>query len=164
MALKKPSDFFDEGKKESIVEKLVKKPELKSFSDAFNLYKENISKFEDLSETLKSIESIQSDIKNFIKKEDLDNAVVSYAFLLEETVSKLKNDVTGINEKHLIKIKSNVTGLAEKINNFIEVEAPKYKKSFLESEIKSSIDAEEVKNLKKSINKDLKVYEDHKIT
>ena len=56
MALKNPSDFFDEEKKESIIDKLVERPELKSFSDAFNVYKENISKFDDLSETLKNIE------------------------------------------------------------------------------------------------------------
>ena len=43
MALKNPSDFFEEGKKESIVDKLVERPELKSFSDAFNVYKENNS-------------------------------------------------------------------------------------------------------------------------
>ena len=44
MALKKPSDFFGESKKESIIENLVQKPELTSFSDAVNSYKENISK------------------------------------------------------------------------------------------------------------------------
>ena len=128
MALKKPSDFFGESKKESIIENLVQKPELTSFSDAVNSYKENISKFEDLSETLKSIESIQSDIKDFIKKEDLDNAVGSYAFLLEETVAKLKNDVTGINEKNLISMRSNISNLTEKINTFFKIEVPKYKK------------------------------------
>ena len=158
MALKNPSDFFDEEKKESIIDKLVERPELKSFSDAFNVYKENISKFDDLSETLKNIENIQSDIKDFIKKEDLDNAVISYAFLLEETVSKLKDDVKGINEKHLIKIRSNVSGLAEKINNFVEIEAPKYKKSIVESEIKSSNRYEKFKNDTDIVLEDISKY------
>ena len=158
MALKNPSDFFDEEKKESIIDKLVERPELKSFSDAFNVYKENISKFDDLSETLKNIENIQSDIKDFIKKENLDNAVISYAFLLEETVSKLKDDVKGINEKHLIKIRSNVSGLAEKINNFVEIEAPKYKKSIVESEIKSSNRYEKFKNDTDIVLEDISKY------
>ena len=158
MALKKPSDFFDESKKESIIENLVKKPELKSFSDAFNLYKENISKFEDLSETLKSIESIQSDIKDFIKKEDLDNAVVSYAFLLEETISKLKNDVTGINEKNLISMRSNISNLTEKVNNFFKIDVPKYKKNIVEIEIKSSDKFEKYKNDTDIILEDISKY------
>jgi hypothetical protein len=146
MALKKPSNLFGESKKESIVENLVKKPELSSFSDAVNSYKKNISKFEDLSEILKSIENAQSDIKDFVKKEDLDNAALSYTFLLEETVAKLKNDVKGINEKNLISIRSNVSNLTEKINNFFETEIPKYKKNIVEIEIKSSDKFEKYKN------------------
>ena len=158
MALKKPSDFFGESKKESIIENLVQKPELTSFSDAVNSYKENISKFEDLSETLKSIESIQSDIKDFIKKEDLDNAVGSYAFLLEETVAKLKNDVTGINEKNLISMRSNISNLTEKINNFFKIEVPKYKKNIVEIEIKSSDKFEKYKNDTDVILEDISKY------
>ena len=158
MALKTPSDYFGESKKETIIENLVKKPELTSFSDAVNSYKENISKFEDLSETLKSIESIQSDIKDFIKKEDLDNAVGSYAFLLEETVAKLKNDVTGINEKNLISMRSNISNLTEKINNFFKIEVPKYKKNIVEIEIKSSDKFEKYKNDTDIILEDISKY------
>jgi hypothetical protein len=158
MALKKPSDFFGESKKESIIENLVKKPELGSFSAAVNSYKENISKFEDLSETLKSIESIQSDIKDFIKKEDLDNAVGSYAFLLEETVAKLKNDVKGINEKNLISMRSNISNLTEKINTFFKIEVPKYKKNIVEIEIKSSDKFEKYKNDTDVILEDISKY------
>ena len=163
MALKKPSDFFrEDDKSDDTIHELVKRPELQSFSEAFSAYKNNLDKLDNLTDTIKYVEDIKSEIQDFIKKEDLDNSMMGYTFLLEESIIKLKNDVTGINEKTLTTIKSNVSNLAEKINNFVDVEAPKYKKYILESEIKSSIDAEEVKNLKISINEDLEVYEDHK--
>ncbi len=163
MALKKPSDFFrEDDKSDDTIHELVKRPELQSFSEAFSAYKNNLDKLDNLTDTIKYVEDIKYEIQDFIKKEDLDNSMMGYTFLLEESIIKLKNDVTGINEKTLTTIKSNVSNLAEKINNFVDVEAPKYKKYILESEIKSSIDAEEVKNLKISINEDLEVYEDHK--
>ena len=163
MALKKPSDFFrEDDKSDDTIHELVKRPELQSFSEAFNAYKNNLDKLDNLTDTIKCVEEIKSEIQDFIKKEDLDNSMMGYTFLLEESIIKLKNDVTGINQKALTTIRSNVSNLAEKINNFVDVEAPKYKKYILESEIKSSLDAEEVKNLKISINEDLEIYEDHK--
>ena len=163
MALKKPSDFFrEDDKSDDTIHELVKRPELQSFSEAFNAYKNNLDKLDNLTDTIKCVEEIKSEIQDFIKKEDLDNSMMGYTFLLEESIIKLKNDVTGINQKTLTTIRSNVSNLAEKINNFVDVEAPKYKKYILESEIKSSLDAEEVKNLKISINEDLQIYEDHK--
>ena len=151
MPLKKPKEFYtlrpntslDEVKESAIPEKV------ETISGAFNAFKTNLNHVQSISDftnkfdtfeanigkvdvLAESIEDIRGDIQELIKKEDLDNAVISYAFLLEETVSKLKDDVKGINEKHLIKIRSNVSGLAEKINNFVEVEAPKYKKSIVE--------------------------------
>ena len=163
MALKKPSDFFrEDDKSDDTIHELVKRPELQSFSEAFNAYKNNLDKLDNLTDTIKCVEEIKSEIQDFIKKEDLDNSMMGYTFLLEESIIKLKNDVTGINQNAITTIRSNVSNLAEKINNFVDVEAPKYKKYILESEIKSSLDAEEVKNLKISINKDLEIYEDHK--
>jgi hypothetical protein len=163
MALKKPSDFFrEDDKSDDTIHELVKRPELQSFSEAFNAYKNNLDKLDNLTDTIKCVEEIKSEIQDFIKKEDLDNSMMGYTFLLEESIIKLKNDVTGINQKAFTTIRSNVSNLAEKINNFVDVEAPKYKKYILESEIKSSLDAEEVKNLKISINEDLEIYEDHK--
>ena len=156
MALKKPSDFFrEDDKSDDTIHELVKRPELQSFSEAFSAYKNNLDKLDNLTDTIKCVEEIKSEIQDFIKKEDLDNSMMGYTFLLEESIIKLKNDVTGINQKALTTIRSNVSNLAEKINNFVDVEAPKYKKYILESEIKSSLDAEEVKNLKISINEDL---------
>ena len=163
MALKKPSDFFrEDDKSDDTIHELVKRPELQSFSEAFNAYKNNLDKLDNLTDTIKCVEEIKSEIQDFIKKEDLDNSMMGYTFLLEESIIKLKNDVTGINQKALTTIRSNVSNLAEKINNFVDIEAPKYKKYILESEIKSSLDVEEVKNLKISINEDLEIYEDHK--
>ena len=76
----------------------------------------NLDKLDNLTDTIKCVEEIKSEIQDFIKKEDLDNSMMGYTFLLEESIIKLKNDVTGINQKTLTTIRSNVSNLAEKIN------------------------------------------------
>ena len=102
MALKKPSDFFrEDDKSDDTIHELVKRPELQSFSEAFSAYKNNLDKLDNLTDTIKYVEDIKSEIQDFIKKEDLDNSMMGYTFLLEESIIKLKNDVTGINEKPL---------------------------------------------------------------
>ena len=89
MSLKKPSEYF---KKNIItvndsVEELQNTPELDTFSDAYNVFKRNLSKVDVLnnfSETLtnyqtnvekvnylsEKIGEIDKDIKNFLTKED----------------------------------------------------------------------------------------------
>ena len=121
MTLKKPTDFFSDGEDEnntingdvSNIDELIKKPELKSFSESFDVYKNNLEKFQNFSQTIESIESIKKEFQDFLTKEDLDNAMVAYSFLLEESISKVKND-------------------------FVEIEIPKkYNKITVESELRA---------------------------
>jgi len=121
MTLKKPTDFFSDGEDEnntingdvSNIDELIKKPELKSFSESFDVYKSNLEKFQNFSQTIESIESIKKEFQDFLTKEDLDNAMVAYSFLLEESISKVKND-------------------------FVEIEIPKkYNKITVESELRA---------------------------
>ena len=121
MTLKKPTDFFSDGETEnntinedvSNIDELIKKPELKSFSESFDVYKSNLEKFQNFSQTIESIESIKKEFQDFLTKEDLDNAMVAYSFLLEESISKVKND-------------------------FVEIEIPKkYNKITVESELRA---------------------------
>ena len=86
---------------------------MKSFSESFDVYKSNLEKFQNFSQTIESIESIKKEFQDFLTKEDLDNAMVAYSFLLEESISKVKND-------------------------FVEIEIPKkYNKITVESELRA---------------------------
>ena len=146
MALKKPSDFFrEDNKSDDTIHELVKRPELQSFSEAFNVYKNNLDKLDNLADTIKCVEDIKSEIQDFIKKEDLDNSMMAYTFLLEESINKLKDDVKSINKKDLLQIQGDVSGLTEQINEFVEIEIPKYNKIFLDSEVSSSRKYDEFK-------------------
>ena len=81
---------------------------MKSFSESFDVYKSNLEKFQNFSQTIESIESIKKEFQDFLTKEDLDNAMVAYSFLLEESISKVKNDFVEIEiPKNIIKLLSN---------------------------------------------------------
>ena len=121
MTLKKPTDFFSDGEDGHIainedvsnIDELIKKPELKSFSESFDVYKNNLEKFSNFSQTIEVIENIKKELQDSLKKEDLDNAMLAYTFLLEESISKVKND-------------------------FVEIEIPKkYNKLTVESELRA---------------------------
>ena len=45
----------------------------------------------------------------------------------KESINKLKDDVKSINKKDLLQIQGDVSGLTEQINEFVEIEVPKYK-------------------------------------
>jgi hypothetical protein len=157
VALKKPSEYFK--KEVSVVDQsvqsLVKEPELNTFSDAFESFKKNLGKIEvlsEFSETLdnyrvniervnylsEKVDDIQTEIKNLLKKEDLDRAMMSQLFVVEQTIQDLQNKVKGINEKNLTEIRLDVAGLTESVSKFIEVEVPKYKKLVVDSELRTN--------------------------
>ena len=128
MGIKKPSDYFKEESKDN--ENLIGKPNLGSYSEAFNSFKENLSKFDKITDTIKVVDEIKTELQDFLKKEDLDNAMMSYVFLLEENINTLQNNVKSINTETLTEIKSKVTDVTEVVNEFAEVELPKYKKKY----------------------------------
>ena len=158
--LRKPSDYFKEDENISVdnsVKNLVETGELEvnTFSNAFNSFKENISKIETLSEyseTLddyklniekvnflsEKIESIETEIKNFLTRKDLDIAVMSQLLVVEKNIKDIQNKVKSINQSTLNEIRLDASNLTKVVNNFINDEVPKYRKSLVETEVRSS--------------------------
>jgi hypothetical protein len=157
VALKKPSEYFKKNiaTVNDSVQDLVKNPELNTFSDAFESFKNNLSKIETLSEfsdTLDNyriniervnylsnkVEGIQTEIQSLLKKEDLDRAMMSQLLVVEQSIRDVQNKVKGINENKLTEIRLDVSGLTKSVNEFLEVEVPKYKKLVVESELRTN--------------------------
>ena len=171
MALKKPSEYFKKEKTpvDISVQELVKKPELDTFSDAFESFKKNLSKIEVLSEfsdTLdnyrvniervnhlsEKVEDIQTEIQTLLKKEDLDRAMMSQLIVVEQSICNVQGKVKGINEKNLTEIRLDVAGLTESVNEFLEIEVPKYKKLVVDAELRTNGRYEQ---LEESVNQTL---------
>ena len=136
MVLRKPSDYFkkDIANVNNSVQELIQKPELSSFSEAFDSFKNNLTNIEVLSE---KVEDIQEEIQTLLKKEDLDRAMMSQLLILEQSIRDVQSKVSGINEKNLRQIRNDVSGLSESVNEFLEVDVPKYKKLVVESELRT---------------------------
>ena len=137
MTLKKPQDFFHREKKITTfnkpIEKLVETPEMRSFSNAFDSYKDNINKFNALSDTVKEIEL---ELENYINKEELDHAMVACSFLVNESIEELREKIETETQKSVYNLKKNVNDISESINLFITDEAPKLKKAVSTSELR----------------------------
>ena len=165
MVLKKPSEYFkkDIPSVDNSIQEAVKLPELNTFSDAFQSFKNNLSKIEvlsEFSETLdnyrvniervnflsEKVEDIQNEIQNLLKKEDLDRAIMSQLLVVEQSIQDLQNKVKGINEKNLTEIRLDVAGLTESVSEFLEVEVPKYKKLVIDSELRTNDRYEELES------------------
>jgi hypothetical protein len=171
MVLKKPSDYFKKEKTiiDDSVQELVKMPELNTFSDSFESFKHNLSKIEilsEFSETLdnyrgnidkvnylsEKVEDIQTEVQTLLKKEDLDRAMMSQLIVVEQSVRDVQNKVKGINEKNLVEIRSDVSNLTKSVDEFLENEVPKYKKLFVDAELRSNKRYEE---LEQNVNQTL---------
>jgi len=156
VTLKKPSDYFKKNiaTANSSVNELPKTPELNTFSDAFESFKNNLSKIEVLSEfsdTLdnyrvnverinhlsEKVEDIQTEIQTLLKKEDLDRAITSQLLVVEQSIRDVQSKVKSINEKNLTEIRLDVSDLTKSVNEFLEIEVPKYKKLIVESELRT---------------------------
>ena len=171
MVLRKPSEYF---KKDIVtvnnsVQELAKNPELNTFSDAFEAFKNNLSKIEVLSEfsdTLdnyrvniervnhlsKSVEDIQTEIQTLLKKEDLDRAMMSQLLVVEQSILDVQSKVKGINENKLTEICLDVSGLTQSVNEFLEVEVPQYKRLIVDSELRTN---NRYEDLEKNVNQTL---------
>ena len=173
MALKKPSELFT--RKEQITsidesfQSLEKTPKLNTFSNAFESFKNNLSKIEVLSEfsdTLdnyrvniervnhlsEKVEDIKTEIETLLKKEDLDRAMMSQLLVVEQSIRDVQSKVKGINENTLIEIRSDVSILTENVNEFLEIEVPKYKKLIVNSELRTT---NQYEKLEENVNQTL---------
>jgi len=182
--LRKPSEYFKEDGNITVdnsIQNLSENTELEvnTFSDAFNLFKENVSKIETLSEyseTLddyklniekvnflsEKIENIETEIQNFLTRKDLDIAVMSQLFVVEQSIKDIQSKVKSINQSTLTEIRLDASNLAKIVNNFINTEVPKYKKSLVETELRSSNLCQELENNVNQTVTDITEFVDNK--
>jgi hypothetical protein len=179
--LKKPSEIFKKEENisvDNVIEEVVQKKELATFSDAFESFKNNLNKIESISNfsnvlddykinvdkinyLSKNVEDIRIEIQNLLKKEDLNNAMMSQLLIVEQSIRDVQNKVKGINEKNLNDIRSDISNLTDNLNEFVEFEAPKYKNLIIDSEFRISSKYNKLEentnqtitNIEKTINK-----------
>ena len=158
MALKKPSDFFGNTKKtplDEVKEEYISaSPErIEQVSEAFDAFKSNLnhiqsltdftSTFDSFKNNLEKVENvsieineIKSEIKDLIKKEDLDSAMMAQLLFVEKSISKIESKVSSINNNAVDEINENFENLSNTVDNFLSVDVPKYKKLVAESEVR----------------------------
>ena len=156
VALKKPSELLDTKESsgsflDSTVQKYIEQPQLNSFSEVFDSFKNNLSNIEVLSG---KVEEIQAEVKSLLKQEDLERAMVSQLLVLEQSIRDVQDKVKGINESNLESIRDDITNLSSTVNDFIEVEVPKYQKISVESEFRIG---KNFSQLESNVNKSLDV-------
>jgi hypothetical protein len=166
--LRKPSEYFKEDENISVYNSVKNLPktdqlEVNTFSEAFNSFKENISKIETLSEYSETLDdyklniekvnflsekigSIETEIQNFLTRKDLDIAVMSQLFVVEQSIKDIQDKVKSINQRTLTEIRLDASNLTKVVNNFINDEVPKYRKSLVETEVRSSNLCRELEN------------------
>jgi len=159
VALKKPSDFFDNNKKTPLDEvkesiESARPEKIEQVSEAFDAFKSNLnhlqslndftSTFDSFKSNLEKVENvsseineIKSEIKNLIKKEDLDSAIMAQLLFVEESISKIESKVSSINGKTVDSIREDFVNLSDTVNGFLSVDVPKYKKLIAESEVRT---------------------------
>ena len=154
MALKKPSDFF--GKKstfEEIQEQLVdaEPQKIENLTEAFQVFKTNLNNIQTLSDfsstvngfkenfervdlLSQEIEVLKESVNNALKKEDLNESMMSHLLFVEESISDVQKKIKGLNSKTLYNIKEEFEELHDTVIDFINLEVPSYKKQILDHE------------------------------
>jgi hypothetical protein len=157
--LKKPVDFFKTEDKN----KVEIHSQSASLPESYDAYKSNLKNIEVLADftesvgTLKEnaerittlsteIQSLQEQLSQFIKQEDLDRSTVSHLLFVEENIENIQQKIKGLNSKTLLNIKEEFRGLQETVSEFIRLEVPSYKKQILETERRTDIRFIDFKN------------------
>lgn len=106
---------------------------LTDFTKTFDTFKENTDKVNYLSET---IDSLRNEINDLVKKEDLDNAMMSQLFFVEESIKNIQDNIKIANSKTLTNVKEEFYSLSSLVEKFLHVDVPQYKNSISQSEIR----------------------------
>jgi len=144
VSLKKPSEYFrrESASVDNSIQDLGDVPELSSFSDAFDSFKNNLSRIEVFSNSLdnynsniekvnelsQTVSEVKEEIQNLINKKDLDRAMMAQLLVVEQSIREVQSKVKSINENKLSQVRSEVVLLANSVNDFVESEVPRYKK------------------------------------
>ena len=159
MSLKNPTEFFNQKTKD----KVEIYSQSASLPESYDTYKSNLKNIEVLADftesvgTLKEnaeritslsteIQSLQEQLSQFIKQEDLDRSMVSHLLFVEESIENIQQKIKGLNSKTLLNIKEEFEELQETVNDFIRLEVPSHKKKILETERRTDIRFNDFKN------------------
>jgi len=159
VSLKKPTEFFNQKTKD----KVEIYSQSASLPESYDTYKSNLKNIEVLADftesvgTLKEnaeritslsteIQSLQEQLSQFIKQEDLDRSMVSHLLFVEESIENIQQKIKGLNSKTLLNIKEEFGELQETVNDFIRLEVPSHKKKILETERRTDIRFNDFKN------------------
>jgi hypothetical protein len=152
MSIKKPSELFNKSKSISVVGNVIDKEvglnsfsssleqfkstlknieTLSAFSESLGGYTENIQKINIISEY---INDIKVELKSCITKEDLEKSSLAQLLVVEQCIEVIEEKIEAINQDDINEIKFTVEEISSKVNSFLDVDAPKYKKLVIESE------------------------------
>ena len=142
MPLKKPSDFFDKDPHEKVNISSVEISE-ENFDNVFNAftkYKTYLDDFENKLDTINflsdQLSSLQEQVGQALRKEDLDKVILSQLLYVNESISSIENNVKSINEEKLDEIREDSNYLLKKVETFIDEDIPKHQKRLVEFELK----------------------------
>lgn len=151
MALKKPSELFSKKSTLDKVQEQLEPENIENISDAFQSFKNNLNhiqtlsdfsstfegfkeNFERVNSLYEEVECLKENVKNTITKEDLDGAMMSHLLFVEQSISDIQNKIKALNSKTLVNIKEQFQELQETVVDFINIDAPDYKKQILDHE------------------------------
>ena len=134
MALKKPSDIFDNKFEENNNPVIVTDS---SFRDELN-------KVESLSE---QVIQLQQELSKKVVKNDLESLVLSQINNMQENFEYLQNDFKKSNKKDILDFKERISELTEIVGNLVENEIPKYKKQVTKNEVRIGDKFDELKEV-----------------
>lgn len=156
MPLKKPSDFFvdkkEKGSLDFVKEELnsAAPEKIENITEAFNSFKSNLGHLQNLTDftntfssfsssvekvnsLCEELDNLKDEIKNFIKREDVDDVVMAQILFVEESIKTIENKIKTTNSKTLYNLNKEINELTEKVNQFVDVEIPNQKKFLLQT-------------------------------
>ena len=152
MPLKKPSDFFDKDPHEEVNISSVEISE-ENFDNVFNAftkYKTYLDDFENKLDTVNflsdKLSSLQEQVGQALRKEDLDKAILSQLLYVNESISNIENNVKSINEEKLDEIREDSNYLLKKVETFIDEDIPKLQKRLEEFKLKNNNKLKKIEN------------------
>lgn len=157
MSLKKPSQLFESknSSKEVLAPVRTTTPLMNNFNETFDRFKSNLDRVEELSE---KINFISEDLNTKLSKDELESAIFSHLFVIEENFKELENQFQSINKKTLNQFKTDVIKLSEVVDDLIKKEIPSYKKKVTQTEVKIS---QHFNNLQKNVDSNLVIVEEN---
>ena len=134
MALKKPSDLFDNKSEDNNI----------PIIESDNSFCDELNKVQNLSE---QVIQLQQELSQKVIKNDLESLVLSQINSMQENFEYLQNDFKKSNKKDIVEFKERVSELVKIVGNLVENELPKYKKQVTKNEVRIGDKFDELKEV-----------------